>query len=710
MDARVQTITDLLYAPGTLVVPIYQRPYVWTRENQWEPLWNDILWLLEGYPENGSKRHFLGAVVLQQITTPHGEPPRHEVIDGQQRLTTLQLLLAACSAAARQVGEENVAASLEALVRNPTHLASGDAVLKLWPTEFDRAAFRQVMAVGAPSGGLDAGLIGDSYDFFLKSATAFALGAGPDPEAVSPRTLALRDVLMKQLQVVSIYLSHDDDAQVIFETLNARGTPLLEMDNVKNSLFHRAGLQGADVQSLNEDVWEPQLGQPYWREEARQGRLTRPRAELFLFHWLTMTLGETVQATKLFPKFRSRVMELPADRNAETLATELCRDAAIMRSFDENPIDSPAGRFFRALSGADVTTPLPLTLLLFKLELPAEQLERALGALESYLVRRMLLGLTTKNYNNLFVDMLDLVKERPDQADQVLLERLSGSGAPSSVWPDDAAVRAHLSHRPLYGWIARARIEYVLWELELVLRSTSKTENIVDKPPKLSIEHVLPQEWATSWPVTAPSEAASAAREGLVNVLGNLTLVTGALNSSMSNAAWAIKQSILLLNQPIKSREQWNEEAIHVRGTALIEMIVKRWPGPDTLIPGFDPAAIQQGVIIELNPENVESAPEKLQKILSGCSSLMRSLLLELAEHPDERRRYATIEDALGWNPGRVGSVVGGYANFAVNAADGKRPLRIGNDEDGGWWMWLDGELARVIGELMAGTVPAGTD
>ena len=105
---------------------------------------------------------------------------------------------------------------------------------------------------------------------------------------------------MQQRQVVSINLQQGDDAQVICETLNARGTPLLEMDNVKNALFHRASQQGHDVQALNDDVWQLELGDVYWREEVRQGRLVRPRAELFLNHWLTMVSRDTVMATKLF--------------------------------------------------------------------------------------------------------------------------------------------------------------------------------------------------------------------------------------------------------------------------------------------------------------------------------------------------------------------------------------------------------------------------
>ncbi len=123
----------------------------------------------------------------------------------------------------------------------------------------------------------------------------------------------------------------------------------------------------------------------------------------------------------------------------------------------------------------------------------------------------------------------------------------------------------------------------MLWELELILRSSSKTEQIAAKPRRLSIEHVLPQHWETTWPLTDPDELTVERRAGLVNVLGNLTLVTGELNSAMSNAAWALKQqrlnkSILLLNGELKTEQTWEEDAILKRGHALADMIIARWP------------------------------------------------------------------------------------------------------------------------------------
>lgn len=705
MDAGVHTITELLSAPGRLIVPVYQRPYVWTREDQWEPLWTDVMWLLDGFLEAKSRRHFLGAIVLQQLPSQPGELPRREIIDGQQRLTTLQILLAACAASAGEMGAGGVQEILGGFVRNSEYLAKGDDLYKLWPTENDRYAYRLVMTPGGPPADADddpSNSIQEAFAYFAEAAKEFAIAGGVESAAIVSRFEALRSVLMQHLQVVSINLQQGDDAQVIFETLNARGTPLLEMENVKNALFHRASQQGHNVQALNDDVWQPQLGDVYWRNEVRQGRLVRPRAELFLNHWLTMVSRDTVVATKLFQAFRARVLDESPGADAAQLTSVLCRDAGIMRGFDSVDPTSVSGRFFRALEGADTTTVMPLTLLLFGTsELAPDRRDRALVALESYLVRRMLLGYTTKAYNRLFVDVLKPVAAQPASADEVILAALGSSSATSALWPSDEQLRQHLPSHPLYGYIARARIEYVLWELELLLRDTSKTEAIVAKPKKLSIEHVLPQTWEQTWPLDDPTPAAADARAGVINVLGNLTLVTGELNSAMSNAPWPIKrerleQSVLLLNSPVKAVTSWDEQSIADRGRFLIDLIVDRWPGPAAMIPGFDPSA-RVAAVTEISAELAELAPDELTAVLNGSFELMRLLMADLASRPGKRRRFVDVEDSLGWSRGRLASVLGGFAKFSKANLGGKRPYRIAQDEDGEYWMWMDDERASAI-------------
>ena len=226
-----------------------------------------------------------------------------------------------------------------------------------------------------PSGGI----IPASGSLQAASPVADDARSRPDP-AVAARVERLRITLCDLLKVVSITLEADDNAQVIFETLNARGTPLLALDLVKNAAFHQAARQGRDTDTLYEQVWRPQLDDGYWRQERRQGRLNRPIAELFLMHWLTMSLERLIPATELFATFRQSI--LAPDTDAEALIRGLCADAEVMRSFDTPPPSTPEAEFFTRLSALDAGTVLPIVLLLFRSpEVTEEQRRRGLRIL-----------------------------------------------------------------------------------------------------------------------------------------------------------------------------------------------------------------------------------------------------------------------------------------------------------------------------------------
>jgi hypothetical protein len=149
-------------------------------------------------------------------------------------------------------------------------------------------------------------LIQEAYAYFSGAIDEWLDDGDPDDHELKARHEALRVALTALLQVVSINLESGDNAQVIFETLNARGTPLLALDLVKNSVLYKARREGCDIEDLYTKHWQPELDQDYWRETVRQGRLNRPRAELFLMHWLTMQLGRVVMATELFNEFRRK--------------------------------------------------------------------------------------------------------------------------------------------------------------------------------------------------------------------------------------------------------------------------------------------------------------------------------------------------------------------------------------------------------------------
>ena len=593
MKPATNTLTDIFNADVRYVVPLYQRPYVWDEEKHWEPLWQDVLVVLDhaSAGEEDFAKHFLGAIVLDQEDTTPGQAMRRLVIDGQQRLTTLQLLLAAAARCAEDDGADRQARLLTKLIHNDPDLASGDERFKVWPTNANQAAFRDVMGPEAPPADLvddPTNTVHEAYSFFRTAIKEWLSLDSEEVGDLSSRHEALRVALSAQLQIVTINLEPGDNAQVIFETLNARGTPLLALDLVKNAVFYRAFKQGAAVDDLNVRVWEPVLGDDHWREEIRQGRLTRPRAELFLMHWLAMRLARIIPAHELFNQFRAHVLDTPDKPRAETLLIELCRDAETFREFERQPPGSVEEAFFRRLEVLDTTTVLPIALLLYTTEsVTIEQRRRGLVALESWLVRRMLCGYTTRGYNRLTADLLKLLKANANRADEVIVTFLRSSDANSAIWPSDDTIRTVLTDRFLYGYINQRRIVMLMSAIELDLRQSNKVEDIYTLPTNLTVEHVMPRKWEANWPLTDGYEAE--ARIARIDRLGNLTLTSGPLNSALSNSHWDIKRpelvkhSLLLLNQQVTQHDHWDETNIDRRGAELASAICRLWPGPDAV-------------------------------------------------------------------------------------------------------------------------------
>ncbi|MCC6831907.1 MAG: DUF262 domain-containing protein [Thermoleophilia bacterium] len=589
MKPATHTVNELFERDVRYVVPLFQRPYVWDAASQWEPLWNDVCVLLEhleGGSEDQPLSHFLGAIVLEQELTPPGAIPVFTVIDGQQRLTTLQILLAAASAALAVAGTDDDSHLLSELIRNNPRKATGDDVFKVWPTNANRGAFAAVMSPGGPPVSREDdpdNNIDEAFTFFSERIVDW-LADGD----VEQRARALRITLVDLLKLVSITLEPGDNAQVIFETLNARGTPLLALDLVKNALFHAMSREGLAAEELYESRWRPELDDDYWRELIVQGRLTRPRGELFLMHWLSMKLRRVIPATELFTMFRRDILDRTPTRDVPDLIVEICRDARIMRSFDTADPASLEGRFFQRLQILDTTTVLPLILLLFREPAVTDgERRRALAIIESWLVRRGLMRLTTRAYNREVPRMLAQVAAHPESAARLLLNYLQGSEGLAARWPSDTEIHGYLSAQRVYGVVAQKRLVMALTAIEQAMQSGKS-----DAAPgtDLSIEHVMPQKWSTAWPLPADTDEAEAVarRNALVHRLGNLTLVAQPLNAALSNGRWENKKkqlnshTRLFLNVDILDRypDAFDESAIEERSTWLADAICRIWPGP----------------------------------------------------------------------------------------------------------------------------------
>jgi uncharacterized protein DUF262/uncharacterized protein DUF1524 len=612
VEAKALTPHELFDGKVHYEIPPFQRPYVWTEEDQWQPLWDDIRRVLEstldpsGDDVDIAVSHFLGAVVLKQLETPSGDPLRRSVIDGQQRLTTLQLLLDAAQHVVGALGNEEDAESLQELVLNDAKRFRGSPKrFKLWPSRVDRAAFEHAMddELSPPVELIDA-RISQAHAFF-QSAIEEWLTEAADADEKHHWLAALSAVLQQRLQVVAIDLSDSDDDQLIFETLNDRGTPLLQADLIKNYLFQACEELGADVDAWSETYWLD-FDEDWWRDQVAQGRLFRSRIDLFLQYWLTMRLRDDVLTDKVFTKFRDHAESFLITRDsAEKFLRELRRDADTFKDFAQLDPSAVVGRFYsRVIEVFELGVFIPLLLWLISEnhDVPPIEAARGLQAVESWAIRRTLLRRTMKDANNLVVMILKALDvDLPDQAGKTIVKLLLAQDADSRTWPTDDELRAELPRVKAYGNIKRPRLRAVLSAIELELR-TARHED-VSLPTRLEIEHVMPRGWREHWGGdVAQSPELSAARDGLLHTIGNLTLVTQKLNVVLSNRPWTDeaaalvapsgrdaglgkrsllgRYSILLLNKDIidSNVEGWTEADIRKRADTLIGAAIRVWP------------------------------------------------------------------------------------------------------------------------------------
>ena len=481
MEVNIANLQKLFAKPVRYEIPLFQRPYVWNEEQQWAPLWEDVQNATERF-DPGAKptdhpRHFIGAVVLQQQQMPTPMLETRLVVDGQQRLTTLQLLLSAVQVVFKERGDERAAKRLDSLVSNPDEYRDdADYEFKVWPTRADQEAFRHAMRDGLSADGENS-LIISAREFF-KNHVRDWLDRYPIED--KQKTQALEQVIRNLLELVVIDLGDADDPHVIFETLNARGTPLLQSDLIKNIVLYEFG-NAADADSTPQDANPWDFNGSWWREEVRQGRLVRPRIDVFLNYWLVMRTRTEVVATDVFSVFR----RYSATRDIHDVAADIGKVREAYYALEKDPAtDMKAFLYRREVMQSGVLTPVLLWLL--SEGVPREQIKKGLRALESHQLRRMVCRFTTRGYNRLFISLVDKLVERgPECAGDTVVEYLREQDSYVGLWPNDQQMKDAFLGEPLYRLLTRGRLRMVLEGIEEDLR-TSKAESR-DVPRDLTI-------------------------------------------------------------------------------------------------------------------------------------------------------------------------------------------------------------------------------
>lgn len=636
------------------LIPLFQRGYVWSLNDQILPLWEDLMDRANALAEHNAnaekvggqhmlrklRKHFLGAIVTG---TPGGGTSKVvksvEIIDGQQRLTTLQILLLAMRDVCADMDDKGLATDLEKLTLNPGNYTDAGNQLKVWPTNVGRDVMRSLFEAGSfdevckrfPAHGtrksekFDRPLMVRTYLFLSAMLTAWLRGiqfdeayADGDERTIAHaviRSVDKDNVVMvpnndlplsvekahhflntcrECFQIMSLMLEEEDDPQIIFETLNARGAPLQPSDLVRNFVFLEATRKGENVDALYDNFWRhfderldggSHKGAKFWRQEQRQGRLKTIRLDLLLYHYASLRKCEDLKVAHVFDEFKTWWSS-----EARDIAFELGRLTKLAKHFEVFLQPSQATRFdwfCHRMKLLDMSTLTPLVFHFLEHHSPdSPPFIQLLNDLESYTVRRFVCGLTTKGYNRIFMKILsDLVKDRSADPDRVRTY-LSGLQGDSQLWPTDDAFRNAWRTRALYQGKNTSKVRAILEALELAQRgSKQESQQLQDD---LTVEHVLPQTWTPEkWPMEV--SGLEGLRDQMLHSIGNLTLVTGAFNSSLSNESFAnkrpeiVKTSLLMLNtffQDYSNTDTWDEDQMLKRADVLFPIAKVLWDRP----------------------------------------------------------------------------------------------------------------------------------
>lgn len=591
-----RTPLQLFNLPQHFVIPLFQRPYVWKEDEQWEPLWKDIRRVAElriAEPHL-NPTHFLGAVVIQSHEAQSKRLTTWNVIDGQQRLTTLQILADSAAALLMQAGNDRLAGQLEDLTHNAEkYVEEGESRLKLHHLNKDHGAFDEVMTAEPPVDHTD---LSHSDSQIVAAHRYFSVVVDqwlgePGSDDFDTKAKELTDVLLDGLQLVSIELETSENSQEIFETLNARGTPLTAADLVRNFVFQLLEAEGADTKRAYREDWP--FESKFWMKEVSVGRNLVSRSSLFINQWLVSRTGEEISPQATFNRFKSYV-ELESGHKMADLLPVIKLQALQYEAWTEAAA-RPGGSltvtemavYRMQAGGVEVLKPLLIWLHEPGRDLPQSSIDSIIRVAESWVVRRQLLRLSGSDLGRIVADVIASNSSAPaDELVERVPSHLARLNVTSTYWPGDEELRMTLATEAAYRRFPRGRLRMILEAIEDHYRSETGQPQVERKG--YPIEHLLPRTWKDTWPVDGPE--AAEVRQARVHRLGNLTLLTKQLNSKVSNGPWVTKRAALLdhntitlTGRVIKRTEDhaWDEELIDERTNELVEAILRVWPIPE---------------------------------------------------------------------------------------------------------------------------------
>jgi len=559
MQARDVYLSQLTQGPKQFLIPIFQRTYSW-EEPHCEQLYNDIL---KGGGNPDAETHFTGSIVLIVSHQTSASIPQWLVIDGQQRLTTVSLMMAALVKRATELGLEQVAMTPLAAIRGyylVNEYGQGDAAYKLLLTKADKDTLCSL---------LDNKHLQENASQNVRANFDYFCDQLKDPETIEQIYKGFQ-----KLKVVEVVLQQNhDDPQAIFESLNSTGVDLSQADLIRNYVLMRQEYQKQTQLYL--DYWYPM--------ERLFGSEGSQRFDRFMQDFLTLETGSNtlLRSNDVYSTFKDWFARQLEECSVEyALDRMLCLarfHSAYMFGTEREPKLAEAFKRLRTL--AEVVSPTVIRLYEAHQAAPdnarpsltLNEFELALQHLESYLLRRQVCAMQTRSLGNLFANLAQQISlEKPLETLEVGLARFKRN----SRFPSDVEFREALVTHDIYSLRIK---KFLLDSLENDSKEKIDTSSF-------SIEHVLPQnehlrpEWkdmlGDNW---------QEIHQTWLHRLGNLTL-TG-YNSEYSDGSFEEKkttkngfnESPLRLNRFIANQSEWNEKKIKERGEKLADKALKIW-------------------------------------------------------------------------------------------------------------------------------------
>lgn len=555
MDAQKGNIYEILNGNKQFLIPVYQRFYSWDTI-QCRRLWNDIVEM----QKEGKVGHFVGSIVnIAEQAMPTGVQ-KYMIIDGQQRMTTLTLLLLALRDYAIKNPDDttiNARRIDNMLLKNEYEY--GDERYKLLLTETDRDTLISLIEKKLIMEGTRSRLI-DNYNFFVSKIADKEIQPVEVYESIG------------KLQIVNITLDRSvDDAQAIFESLNSTGKELSESDLIRNYIL--MGLASSEQTYVYENLWRP-MEQLFVYET--QGTVM----DAFFRHYLTMKLSRIPKLGRVYEEFKLYHL------NCEfRTIRELCKDLLDYAKYYTNIVfirssDTELKKLYEDIIDLKMEVSYPFLLKIHRdCEeglITSDQLKEILKLCISYVLRRSICEIPTNSLNKTFATMKNYIRT-DDYVNSVKVFFLMLDSY--KEFPDNDKFEIAFVSRDIYNMRNR---NYIL----------SRLENFENKAPIIienyTIEHIMPQNKNLSleWKADLGDNWQEVQKKYL-HTIGNLTLT--AYNSEMSDRCFldkmdmegGFRESALRLNRYVVLQNTWNEDHIKERANELAKKAESIWTYPD---------------------------------------------------------------------------------------------------------------------------------